>query len=78
MKKSFTVEIFVDVEISDEKIEKAVKDYRECINETADINDVMAQIAWNEARYGGFCEGVGENVEDFTAIVTGDNTTEDV
>lgn len=78
MKKSFTVEVYVDVEIPDDKIEKTVKDYRECISENADIDDVLAQVAWNEARYGGFCEGVGENGEDFTATVTGDNTTEDV
>jgi len=63
MKKSFTVEVYVDVEIPDDKIEKAVKDYRECISENADIEDVMAQVAWNEARYGGFCKvrGISES-----------------
>jgi len=50
MKKSFTVEVYVDVEIPDGKIEEIVKDYRSCISETADINEVMKQIAWNEAR----------------------------
>lgn len=77
MKKSFTVEIYVDVEIPDDKIEEIVKDYRSCINGNASINDVMEQIAWNEARYGGFCEGVGENNTDFIATVTGDFTSED-
>ena len=78
MKKSFTVEVYVDVEIPDDKIEKAVKDYRECICENAGIDDVLAQVARNEVRNGGFWTGVGENSEDFTATVTGDNTTKDV
>lgn len=77
MKKSFTVEVYVDVEIPDDKIEEIVKDYRSCISETADIDEIMKQIAWNEARYGGFCEGVGENNTDFIATVTGDYTSED-
>ena len=78
MKKSFVVSVFVDVEIPDKKIEKTIKDYRECINETAGINDIMQKIAWNEARYGGFCEGVGENGEDFMANVTEDSVEEDI
>lgn len=78
MKKSFTVEVYVDVEIPDDKIDEIVKDYRSCISENASIQDVMEQIAWNEVRYGGFCEGVGENGEDFTATVTGDFTSEDL
>jgi hypothetical protein len=77
MKKSFTVEIYVDVEIPDNKISEVVKDFRESIDSTATITEVMEHIAWNEATGGGFCEGVGENGKDFTAFVTGNDVEED-
>lgn len=70
MKKSFIVEVFVDVEIEDSKIEQALKDYRECIKENAGIDDVFKQVAYNEVIGGEFCEGVGENGKDFKAEIT--------
>ena len=67
MKKSFIVEVCIDVEIADDKLEQALKDYRGCIKTNATISDVFAQVAYNEANGGGFCEGVGENGKDFMA-----------
>lgn len=77
MKKSFIVEIYVDVEIDDSKIEEILKDYQSSIYEGATIQDVMEHIAWNEADGGGFCEGVGDNGKDYIARVTGNNVMED-
>lgn len=71
MRKSFIVEVYVHVEIEDSKLEQALKDYRECIKATATIDDVFAQVAYNEANGGGFCEGVGENGKEFKAEITG-------
>lgn len=70
MKKDMIVEVWVDVEIEDSKIEQALKDYRECIKTNATIDDVFSQIAYNEVNGGGFCEGVGENGKEFTAEIT--------
>ena len=70
MKKKYIVEVYVDVEIEDAKLEQALKDYRECINSNATIENVFAQVAYNEANGGGFCEGVGENGSEFKAEIT--------
>jgi|WetSurMetagenome_2_1015567.scaffolds.fasta_scaffold03390_8 hypothetical protein len=73
MKKSFVVEVFVDIEIEDSKVEQIVEEYRKYMYNAsnASINDVFSQIAYNEVNGGGFCEGVGENGEDFKAEITG-------
>jgi len=75
--KYFTVEIRVSVDIDDDKLDETLKDYRESISSNATIDDVFKQVAWNEARHGDFCEGVGTNGEDFTAVVTSTETIPD-
>lgn len=74
MKKKVTVTFDIEVEIEDSKLEETLKGFREIIAENADIEDVMYQIAWNEVKFGDFCEGVGENGIDFTAKVVYTNT----
>ncbi len=77
MHKRFTVEIRVSVDIPDDKLDEILKDYRESISSNATIDDVFKQVAWNEARHGDFCEGVGENGVDFTAAVLDTETVPD-
>jgi len=78
MKKSFTVEVYVDVEIDDSELDQALKDYRECINSEATIDFIFQQIAYLTAVVGDdFHEGIGENGKDFKAEVTGMEATED-
>jgi len=76
--KNFIVEVYVEIEIEDSKLEQALKDYRECVKSNATINDVFLQVAYNEANGGGFCEGVGENGKQFAATITGMECEEEI
>lgn len=70
MKKTMIATFEVEVEIEDEKVEGALKDYQNIVSgEDGTIEDLFSHIAWNEVRHGGFCEGVGDNGIDFTAKI---------
>lgn len=64
-----TIEVIkeVTVTIDDENIENMLTDYRECISEDADIDEVFKQIGWSIATSdSSFVEGCGTDGEDFT------------
>jgi len=68
MKKHFEIRQYVEIEISDEKLEQILKDYRECIYSEAEIEDIFKQIAYHEAVLNSdFCEGIGEKGVDYFA-----------
>lgn len=78
MKKTIIVECEVEVEMDDKKIGINLMDYQNIVDSTADIEDMFEQVAWNEVRHGGFCEGVGENGTNFTAKIVRTETYESV
>ena len=74
MTKTFDVITTVEVTIEDANLDTMLKDYRERINGTGTVNDMLEHIAWNEARWEGqFCEGCGENDKDFIATIIDSN-----
>lgn len=77
MTKTFDVITTVEVTIEDANLDTMLKDYRECINGTGTVNDMLEHIAWNEARWEGhFCEGCGDNGKDFEASIIGSEIEE--
>ncbi len=76
MTKVFSVDFTVEVEIDDDKIDEILKDFRSSISSNATVYDIFSQIAWNEVKFGGFCEGIGEEGVDFNAKVLGCDTEE--